>query len=168
MTQTLMHIAALDWVALAVLLLSLVIGLWRGLVYELISLAAWVAAFVLAQWFGADVAKLLPMAGAGESLRYAAGFVLTFVVALFVGGLFALLVKKLVTVVGLAPFDRVLGAFFGVVRGLVILLAITAVVALTPLKSALWWQESKAANLLTGVLKGLKPVLPAGFGKLLP
>ena len=163
-----MHIAALDWVALAVLLLSLVIGLWRGLVYELISLAAWVAAFVLAQWFGADVAKLLPMAGAGESLRYAAGFVLTFVVALFLGGLMALLVKKLVTVVGLAPFDRVLGAFFGVVRGLVILLAITAVVALTPLKSALWWQESKAANALTSVLKGLKPVLPAGFGKLLP
>ncbi len=168
MTQTVALIAPLDWVFLAVLLLSLVIGLWRGLVYELISLAAWVAAFVLAQWFGADVAKLLPMAGAGEGLRYAAGFVLTFVVALFVGGLLALLVKKLVTVVGLAPIDRVLGGGFGVVSGLVVLLAITAAVALTPLRSALWWQESKGANALTGMLKGLKPVLPASFGKLLP
>lgn len=168
MTETAMHIAPLDWAFLALLLVSLLIGLWRGILYELISLAAWVAAFVLAQWFGADVAKLLPMAGAGEGLRYAAGFVLTFVVALFVGGLLALLVKKLVTVVGLAPFDRVLGAVFGVVRGLVILLAIAVVVAMTPLKSALWWQESKGASALTGLLKGLKPVLPAGFGKLLP
>ena len=158
----------LDWAFLAVLLLSLVIGLWRGLVYELISLAAWVVAFVVAQWFAADVAKLLPMSGAGEGVRYAAGFVLTFVVALFVGGLLALLVKKLVTVVGLAPFDRILGGIFGVVRGLVVLLAVAVVVAMTPLKSALWWKESIGASTLTAVLKGLIPVLPAEFGKLLP
>ncbi len=158
----------LDWAFLAVLLLSLVIGLWRGLVYELISLAAWVVAFVVAQWFAADVAKLLPMSGAGEGVRYAAGFVLTFVVALFVGGLIALLVKKLVTVVGLAPFDRILGGIFGVVRGLVVLLAVAVVVAMTPLKSALWWKESIGASTLTAALKGLKPVLPAEFGKLLP
>jgi membrane protein required for colicin V production len=168
MMQTLTQVAVLDWAALALLLLSLVIGLWRGLLYELISLAAWAGAFVLAQLFGADVAKLLPMAGAGEGLRFAAGFVVTFVAALFAGGLFALLVKKLVTVAGLAMFDRVLGGAFGVVRGLVILLAIAAVVALTPLKSAQSWQASKGANALTGVLKGLKPVLPEGFGKLLP
>ncbi len=158
----------LDWAFLAVLLLSLVIGLWRGLVYELISLAAWVVAFVVAQWFAADVAKLLPMSGAGEGVRYAAGFVLTFVVALFVGGLLALLVKKLVTVVGLAPFDRILGGIFGVVRGLLVLLAVAVVVAMTPLKSALWWKESIGASTLTAVLKGLIPVLPAEFGKLLP
>ena len=127
-----------------------------------------VVAFVVAQWFAADVAKLLPMSGAGEGVRYAAGFVLTFVVALFVGGLLALLVKKLVTVVGLAPFDRILGGIFGVVRGLLVLLAVAVVVAMTPLKSALWWKESIGASTLTAVLKGLIPVLPAEFGKLLP
>jgi membrane protein required for colicin V production len=167
-TQTVLHIATLDWAFLAVLLLSLLIGLWRGLVYELISLAAWVVAFVVAQWFAADVARLLPMSGAGEGVRYAAGFILTFVAALFAGGLVALLVKKLVTVVGLAPFDRILGAVFGVVRGVVVLLAFAVVVAMTPLKTAVWWKESVGANALTVALKGLKPVLPAEFGKLLP
>ena len=168
MTQTVLHVAMLDWVFLAALLLSLVIGLWRGLVYELISLAAWVVAFVVAQWFAADVARLLPMSGAGDGVRYAAGFVVTFILALFAGGMVALFVKKLVTVVGLAPIDRILGAVFGVVRGLVVLLAIAVVVAMTPLKSALWWKESIGASALTATLKGLKPVLPADFAKMLP
>ncbi len=163
-----MDLAVLDWVFLAVLLLSLLIGAWRGLVFELISLATWVVAFGLAQWLAADVAQKLPMSGAGESVRYAAGFGLTFVVAVFVGGLVAVLVKKLVTVAGLAPFDRALGALFGLTRGLVILLAVAVVVAMTPLKSAAWWRESVGASGLTVVLKGLKPVLPVAFGRLLP
>ncbi len=166
--QSVLPVALLDWVFLAVLLLSLLIGAWRGLVYELISLASWVAAFVLAQWFAADIAKLLPLTGAGEGVRYAAGFVLTFVIALIAGSLLAVLVKKLVSSVGLAPVDRVLGAVFGLARGLVVLLVIAVVVAMTPLKSALWWKESTGAKGLTVLLKGLKPVLPAQFSKLLP
>ncbi len=159
--------AALDWAFLAVLLLSLLIGAWRGLVYELLSLASWAAAFVLAQWFAADVAQKLPMAGAGEGVRYAAGFGVTFVGAVFAGGLIAALIKKLISAVGLAPVDRVLGAAFGGVRGLVVLLAITVVVAMTPLKSSRWWTESVGAGALSAALKGLKPVLPQEFGKYL-
>lgn len=166
--QSALPIALLDWVFLAILALSFLIGAWRGLVFEVISLASWVAAFLLAQWFAADVAKFLPMTGAGEGVRYAAAFVLTFVVALFAGGLLALVLKKMVSSVGLAPFDRVLGAVFGLVRGMVVLLAIAVVVAMTPLKSALWWKESIGAKGLTVVLTGLKPVLPTQFGKLMP
>ena len=160
MTQTVLHVAMLDWVFLAALILSMLFGLWRGLVYELISLVA--------QWFAVDVARLLPMSGAGDGVRYAAGFVVTFILALFAGGLVALFVKKLITVVGLAPIDRILGAVFGLVRGVVVLLAIAVVVAMTPLKSALWWKESIGASALTATLKGLKPVLPADFAKMLP
>ena len=158
----------LDWAFLAVLLLSLLMGAWRGLVYEVISLATWAAAFVLAQWFAPDVAQKLPMSGAAESARYAAGFVLTFVAAVFTGGLLAALIKKLVSAVGLAPIDRVLGATFGLMRGLVILLVVTVVIAMTPLKASVWWNESMGAGLMNATLKGLKPVLPQDFGKYLP
>ena len=51
--------AALDWLCIVVLVASLVIGAWRGLVYELLSLASWIVAFFLAQWFAADAAALL-------------------------------------------------------------------------------------------------------------
>ena len=160
--------AVLDWVFLGVLTLSLLLGAWRGLVFEVLSLAAWAIAFVMAQWFAPDVAAKLPMSGAGEAVRYAAGFVLTFVLAIFAGGLIAALVKKLMSVVGLAPVDRVLGAAFGLARGVIILLAATVVVAMTPLKASGWWQESIGAAISSAALKGLKPVLPQEFGKYLP
>jgi membrane protein required for colicin V production len=159
---------ALDWIFLVVLLGSLLLGAWRGLVYEVVSALSWAAAFVLAQWYAPDVAQKLPMTGAGEAVRYAAGFVVVFVAAVFVGGLVAWLVKKLIEAVGLRPADRALGAVFGLFRGLILLLAATVVVLMTPLKSASWWQESGGAGVATTALKGLKPVLPVEFGKYLP
>jgi len=158
----------LDWIFLAVLSISLVVGAWRGLVYELLSLANWVAAFVLAQWFGPQAGQLLPISGATEVVRFAAGFVLVFVMALFAGGFLAFLIRKLVAAVGLRPVDRVLGAAFGLVRGVVVLLALTVVVGMTPLNAGAWWQESTGASVATVVLQGLKPVLPQEFGKYLP
>jgi len=161
-------VAAVDWIMLAVLAVSLALGAWRGLVYEVLSVLGWVASFVLAQWWAPEVAMKLPMSGAAEPIRYAAGFVLVFVGAVFAAGLLAWVAKKLIEAIGLRPVDRTLGAAFGLVRGLVLLLAAAVVVDMTPLKSDAWWQESKGAGVLTAALKGLKPVLPEEFGRYLP
>jgi len=160
-------ITTIDWVLLAVLVLSLLVGLWRGLVFELLSVLGWVAAFFLAQWFAPDVATLLPMASASQPTRYAAAFVLTFIVSVFVAGLLASIVRKMVAAVGLRPVDRVLGAVFGVVRGLVLLLAVAVAIDMTPLKDSPWWQESTGAPVLSAALKGLKPALPEQFSRFL-
>lgn len=159
---------ALDWIFLAVLLTSLLLGVWRGLVYEVLSLLSWVAAFVAAQWFAPTVASSLPMSGATEMIRYATAFVLVFIAVVFAVGLMAWLVKKLIASVGLSPVDRLLGAIFGVARGLIIVLAVTVVVEMMPFRSASWWQESRGADMSVVVLKGLRPVLPGEFGKYLP
>jgi membrane protein required for colicin V production len=77
------------------------------------------------------------------------------------------LVKKLVEAIGLRPVDRTLGAAFGLVRGLILLLAATVVINMTAFRASDWWQESRSAGVLTAVLKGLKPVLPEQFAKYL-
>jgi membrane protein required for colicin V production len=159
--------ATLDWIFAVVVLASLLLGVWRGLVFEVISVISWVAAFVLAQWFAPQVAGHLPMAGAGESIRYAAAFVLVFVASVFAGGLIAFLVAKLVSTVGLRPVDRILGAAFGAVRGVVVLLAITIVVNMTPLKENSQWKASQGAHSAEVVVAFLKPLLPQEFGKYL-
>jgi membrane protein required for colicin V production len=157
-----------DWLFIGVLVISMLVGAWRGLVYEVLSLVSWLAAFVLAQWFAPEAAQWLPMSGASESVRYAAGFVAVFVVAIFAGGLLAFVAKKLIAAVGLSPADRMLGALFGVARGVVVVLACTVVVGMTPLRSMAAWQESTGAHIATVALGGLKPVLPQEFGKYLP
>jgi membrane protein required for colicin V production len=147
-------VAAFDWIALGVLGISLLVGAWRGLVYELLSVLGWVAAFVLAQMFAPSVATSLPMSGSPEVLRYAAAFVLVFIGVAFAAGLLSWLVKKLIEAVGL--------------RGAVLLLAAAVVVGMTPFKEAAWWKDSSSAPVLVTGLKGLKPVLPADFGRYLP
>ena len=160
--------AALDWVVVVVLAASVLLGLWRGLVYEVLSVLNWIAAFVLAQWLAPRAAALLPLGRAGDSIQYAAGFLVVFIAALFAGGLLAWLTKKLVEAVGLRPIDRVLGGVFGLVRATVAVLALAVVVHLTGLKDGAWWKESMTAGVATAALRGLKPVVPERFGSVLP
>lgn len=161
-------LAPLDWICLAVLLVSLLVGAWRGLVVEVMSLVAWVAAFLLAQWLAPDAAALLPMGQASEAARYAAGFVAVFVATLLAGALVGAVVSKLLSVVGLGALNRLLGAVFGVLRACVLVLAATVLVGMTPWKSSPTWQASIGAHWATAALGLLKPLLPQEFGKYLP
>ena len=156
-----------DWVMVGLLIFSMLLGAWRGLVYEVLSVLGWAASFYAAQWFAPKVAEWLPLQSTTETLRYAAAFVLVFIAAVFVAGFVSFLLKKLVDAIGLRPADRSLGAAFGLLRGVIILLAAAVVIDMTALKSSSWWQESKGAALLEATLKGLQPVLPQQFAKYL-
>ena len=152
--------AALDWIFLAVLAASLLLGAWRGLVFELLSLAGWVVAFFAAQWFAGDVGAWLPMGQSDAAWRHVAGFALVFVGSVFACGLVAWLLKKLVEAVGLRPADRALGALFGVLRGLVLLLALASAVIWTPAAQFQVWRQSLGARWLGQALAALAPLLP--------
>ena len=164
-----MQISLTDWVLLGVLLASMLVGLWRGLVYEVLSLAGWVGAFILAQWLAADAVVYLPfLAEAAAQVQYAVAFGLVFVVALFAAGILSWLVKKLVETIGLRPIDRALGGIFGVARGVVLLLALTVVLQLLGMTTEVWWQNAAGPVWLDTTLKGLKPLLPQTLVDLLP
>jgi membrane protein required for colicin V production len=157
-----------DWILLTVLAASMLVGAWRGLVYEVLSVMGWIAAFLLAQWLAPEVADKLPMQSSGETLRYAAAFVLVFIASVFAAGLVSALMKRLISAVGLRPVDRILGAVFGLFRGLILLLALSVVVHMTALQESEWWLESQGAPMLITMLKGLRPMLPEKFGAYLP
>ena len=164
-----MTVSITDWALLGVLFASMVVGLWRGLVYEVLSLAGWVAAFFLAQWLATDVVAWVPFVqNAAPSVQYAVGYVLVFVGSLFVFALLSWLVKKLIESVGLRPVDRVLGGAFGLARGVVLLLALTVVLHLTGLSRSDWWQSAKGPVWLDLTIQGLKPLMPESMAKFLP
>ena len=78
--------APVDWIMMATLLGSVLLGAWRGLVFEVLSVAGWIAAFIMTQLCAPQVADALPMAGATEPMRYAAGFVLIFLFFMVTAG----------------------------------------------------------------------------------
>jgi membrane protein required for colicin V production len=161
-------VALFDWIAIALIVMSMLFGLVRGLVFEVISLVGWVAAFVAAQWLASDVAAWLPFGAPQAAWRYPLGFVLVFVAVAFGVGLVASLTRKLISAVGLRPVDRILGAAFGAARGALALLVLAVVVHLLVLSDSAWWHESRSAIVLDAALQGLKPALPEKLASYLP
>lgn len=160
--------AWLDSALLITLLLSALLGLWRGLVYELLSLTSWVAAFVLAQAFASEAAQSLAPDSLPGPLQIAIGFVAVFIAAAFLGALLASLVKRWIASTGLRPADRALGGLFGLLRGSLILLALTLVVHMTALQQHSIWQTSRMAGALTATLHQIQPLLPDVLAHTLP
>ena len=168
MSAELPSLSWVDWALLAVLGASVLVGLVRGLVFECLSLAGWVAAWFAAQWAAPELAPYLPLGQAGSALNLGAAFALCFLVALVVWGLLARLVRMLVRATPLSLLDRLFGAAFGALRGAVLLLALATVVALTPAAQSALWRQALGAQWLGSALHGLKPLLPEPLARRLP
>jgi membrane protein required for colicin V production len=158
-----MHAVAIDigWVdmaLLAFLVVSVVVGLLRGFVFELLSLAGWFAAYFAARWFTPELQPHIPLGGPGSALNYGATFACAFLVALVIWSMVARLIRALIRATPLSPIDRLLGAGFGLVRGLVVLLVVATVVGVSPLSHSPAWQRSQGAVWLNALLQGLRPV----------
>lgn len=158
----------LDIAMLAMLAASLLVGAWRGLVFELVSLGGWIVAGVAALNGSAVVGPYLPIGEPGSALNVAAAVLATFVAVLVACGLLARLVRALIASTPLTVPDRMLGAAFGIVRGLVLLVALATVVALTPAAQSEGWQRSLGAQWLGVAIEGLRPVLPPDVARWLP
>lgn len=134
-----------DIVILAIIALSALVGLFRGFIKEVFSLAAWLAALILAFLFGAKAGAILPLGtDPNPLLVQVAGGALVFVLVLILGGLLTHLISQLAKATGLSGTDRILGSVFGLFRGALIVLALLVFVpAIAPVSDADWWRESR-------------------------
>ena len=154
-----------DYAVLTVIAASVLLGLWRGVVSELLALAAWVVAFLAARAFAAEVAGELAGHIAEPGLRLAAAYVVVFVGVLLVFTIARMLFSLLLKAVGLGLLDRMLGAAFGVLRGVLVVLAAVLVAGMTPLPKAVWWRDAMLAPPLETVIIAAKPWMPADAAK---
>lgn len=151
-------IAWVDIGLMAFLGVSMLIGVMRGFVFELLSLAGWFFAYFVALWATPLVLPYVHIAALGSSLTYGVTFACVYLAALIVWSLSARLVRALIRATPLSPIDRLLGAVFGLMRGLVILLIVAIVVSLSPAAKSIEWQRSQGASWLNAALKALRPV----------
>lgn len=133
-----------DFAVIAILLVSLLFGLWRGLVYEVLSLMGWPIAFVLSKLFAGNVAPMMP--GAQETMRITLAYAVVFVAALIVWGVLAWLASRLVKVAGLGWLDRLLGGLFGVLRGVLVMLVLVWLAGLTHIPEQPFWRTAQTSK----------------------
>lgn len=156
---------AFDYVVIAIVVLSVALGAWRGVLGEILALVAWVFAFFAARWWGDDVARLVFSAIDDPVLRIVAAWVAVFIAVLLAMALLRLAVRGLLKALGLSPTDRFLGVLFGLARGLLIVLILVAVGGMTSAVKEQWWRGAYfSAPLETAVLAS-KPWLPSEVAK---
>lgn len=131
-----------DYVIIAIIVLSALVGLARGLIREVLSLGIWIAALAIAWIFHREVAELLTTQLSQPSARIAVAFVALVFVTLILGAILGALLTRLIDRTGLTGIDRILGLVFGTARGGVIVAMAVFLVALTPLPEDVWWRES--------------------------
>lgn len=131
-----------DYIILAVLGLSVLFGLLRGFVAEVISLVCWVAAFWVAWLFGQQVADWYGQWLHDPVARIVAGYMTCFLAVLAAGSLIGWGLRKLIRSGGLSGGDRFLGMLFGFARGLLLVIVVVWMLAFTPASAEPWWRQS--------------------------
>jgi membrane protein required for colicin V production len=145
----------LDYTVIVIIALSALLGWWRGLAYEVLSLLGWVAAILVARLFAASVAPFMPAALGEEAVRTAVAYAALFIGTLIIGGIVAWLLSKLVKFVGLGWLDGMLGILFGVLRGVLVVVA-----GMTRLPGESSWRNAWLSKPLESVALATRAWLP--------
>jgi membrane protein required for colicin V production len=144
-----MSLTTLDIIILVLGGLSIILGVWRGLVRTLFGLAAWAISLVaspfLAQWLS-------------ERFDWSWGL------SLGLSFLAIFLAARALVSVGLSSVDRLLGAMFGAARALLIIALLATIAHSFKLDRTLTWREAACAPFLDGIVQWVEPMLPERFG----
>ncbi len=154
-----------DYVVIGIVAASLLLGLWRGVVGELIALAAWVLAIFVAFEFGAELGANVFTGIADRGMRTLAGCAAMFVAVLVAMALVRLAVRGLIKALGLSLSDRLLGLIFGLARGVLVAMVLVALGGLTSAPRQDWWREATLAPPLETAVLAVKHWLPDDLAK---
>lgn len=136
-------LAVLDWIILAIILVSTLISLKRGFFKEAFSLVTWIVALIVSFLFADALATYLHAISDSPSIRKLSAMAILFITTLIAGGLLRFLIEQLIHFTGLTGTDRVLGMVFGALRGLLIVVMLSmAGKKMLPLEEESWWKAS--------------------------
>jgi len=154
-----------DIAVIVVILLSALLGLWRGVIREVFALGAWIAAIVCTFLFGEQLAQALPIARDAPWLRSLAGYALVFIGVFLTLSIAGFIFARVVKAIGLSFIDRALGMLFGALRGVLIVVLLVFVAGATTLPQFPWWRDSVTAKPLATIAAILRSKLPDDLAK---
>jgi membrane protein required for colicin V production len=157
---TLSSLTTFDWFLVVVILVSTLAAFRRGLIKVLFSLAGVTAGILLASWNYHHVAEYLHRVIASSATANILAFVLILIAVTTLFTLAARLVQRTVSAIGLGFLDRLLGAVFGLARGLLLgVAALMLAAAFAP--SSPWFSNSQLAPAFLSGAHAVSYVIPA-------
>ncbi len=155
-----MSLALIDIVLIVFVVISILIGIYRGLVKEILSLGAWALAALAAYRFGVQASAYVKPYIAEPNLALIVAYVAVFLIALIALSIISFMISKLFSASGMSGIDRSLGSVFGALRAAVIIGILILVAHFLTLDSQPWWQESQLIAYFEPVADWIKSYLP--------
>jgi membrane protein required for colicin V production len=150
-----------DYAVMAVIGLSALRGMWRGLLAEVFGLIGWVAALLIAGRFVGVVVPYIPDYWPGGTLtQWLIAFLAVVAAVQVVSSVLSALLTRVTEVVGLRGIDRSLGLLFGLVRGAILVVILVALAGLTDLPKHDFWRNALFRPVAERGVRELKPLLP--------
>jgi membrane protein required for colicin V production len=153
-----------DWIIAAVFLVSVLVGLVRGVMREIVSLAGWVLGVVLAFFLAGPVGAMLPIES--QVVQTALGAVLILAGVLVLAALLGALLRALMATVKLSTLDRLLGGVFGFARAALVSGVAVMLASGTQVPDSEWWKQSMLLPWLQAGVALATPLLPESLDRL--
>jgi membrane protein required for colicin V production len=158
-------VTSFDFAVIAIIVLSALVGWWRGFMYELFSLIGWLAAYIVASTFSIQLLPHVPVTVGADNIRSAMAFAVLFIVTLIVSALFAWFLARLAKFAGLSGMDRKFGAMFGMSRGGLVVIALVWLGGLTDLPQLPFWRNALSSKPLQQAALYAKDYMPENAAK---
>lgn len=169
-----------DYIVLFIFFISLVGGFLRGGAREIVSLATWIAAFIVASLFAKPLAayfsgtQLMQTASSAISnftsqtslFALAVSYCVLFFSTLLIGSIIGYLLNSIVESIGLGVINRVVGAIFGLGRGYLVNLVAIFIIQLTPIIEQPFWSQSSFVNAYQPAVVWLGNIVQPGLQSL--
>jgi membrane protein required for colicin V production len=149
-----------DYLVLAIIGLSIILSVMRGLLIEALSIVGWVAAFFVAKTYSSQLVPMMPVNIPTESLRILAAFLVVFFATLLITSLLAIALSAVFKKIGLGWLNRVLGAVFGLTRGVLIVCILVFLAGLTSLPQDERWRNAMFSAPIEALVTSLLPWVP--------
>lgn len=170
---------AVDYVIIGVFVISIMAGLLRGMIKEIIALATWVAAFVVSSMFSVKVATSFTNSSSVQSaltnassgiagvnpaeqltvLSLGMSFIALFATTLIIGSLLGYMISRAVEGHGISLTNHLFGGVFGILRGFLIVLVVIFLFQLAPIAQEPWWAQSRFVVAFQPAVKWLENVV---------
>jgi membrane protein required for colicin V production len=150
---------ATDYIVIAAIVISAVVGALRGFLRESVAVGAWLIALFLAWHFSDLIAPHLGGLMSDSEVRpWAARIIITVLVLLLGAGIGATL-AHFVRLSIFSGMDRLLGFFFGLMRGFVLLGVFVILGQLLRLQGEHWWRGSLLMPYGESIANGLRAIV---------
>ena len=154
-----------DYIVLSIISLSVILSVMRGVVREVLAIVGLVAAFYVGVSYTNQLLPMMPVDIPNEALRVLAAFLVLFLATLLLATLLGIALSAIFKKAGLGWLNRLLGALFGVARGLLIVCVIVFLAGLTDIPKDPRWRNAMFSAPIEALVVNLLSWVPESIAK---